>query len=102
MKQYIVTEEQIKAVEGLLTSMCNCYGKVASLQAAIDAVTAGLRNHEYVESSSTWVQPYGWTYTYKDLPITCKKKGYHDQLNTTVDKALKEAEGATANNEYRE
>lgn len=69
MKQYIVTEEQIKAVEDLLTSMCNSYGKPASLQAAIVAVTAGLRNHEYVEQESAWVTPM-WSWSYHGKPLS--------------------------------
>ena len=101
MKQYIVTEEQIKAVENLLTRMCNNSRQPASLQAAIDVVTAGLRNHEYVKTSSDWVPPVGqWTYTYRDLPITCEQKEYLDQL--ALDKAVKEAEAANANNKYKE
>ena len=89
MKQYIVTEEQIKAVEDLLTSMCNSYGKPASLQAAIVAVTAGLRNHEYVEQESAWINPNSWTYTYMGHPLT------PEQLDKQIrDKALKKAETA--------
>lgn len=89
MKQYIVTEEQIKAVEDLLTSMCNSYGKPASLQAAIVAVTAGLRNHEYAEQEPAWINPNHWTYTYMGYPLT------PEQLDKQIhDKALKKAETA--------
>ena len=92
MKQYIVTEEQIKAVEGLFTSMCDSYGKPASLQAAIVAVTAGLRNHEYVEQEPVkqepaWINPNHWIYTYMEYPLTpyhLKELGKFKQVNSNA------------------